>query len=104
MVATVATIVAVAAAIAIVVIGTGGAATPLIGGLTLGALSSIAGAVAAVATAVSAATARAPDARGSVNQVVIGRNMGVPYAMGRTYAGGLQVYDQSAGTDNKDRT
>ena len=102
-VGTIAAVVAVAAAIAIVIIGTGGAATPFLG-TTLGTIMAAASAVSAVAGAVAAATAKPPDMRGSVNSVVIGRNLPVPYAIGRTYAGGFQVYDNSAGTDNKDRT
>jgi hypothetical protein len=98
----IATVVAVAASIAIIV-GSGGTFAPFVL-MTWAEVGAVAGAVAAVASAVAVATAKPPDARGSINQVVIGRNMGVPYAMGRTYAGGMQVYDNSAGEDNKDRT
>ena len=98
----VATVVAVVASIAII-IGSGGTAAPLVGA-TWAEVAAIAGAVAAVASVVAQVTAKAPDARGTINQVIIGRNMAVPYALGRTYAGGMQVYDRSGGEDNKDRT
>jgi len=101
-VAIVATVVAVIASVAII-LGSGGTFAPFVL-LTWSEVGAIAGAVAAVATTIAQVTAKAPDARGSVNQVLIGRNMAVPYGIGRTYAGGFQVYDQSAGEDNKDRT
>ena len=67
-------------------------------------IAAIASAVAAVSGAIAMATAKPPDAKGSVNQVLIGRNLPVPYGIGRTYAGGFQVYDNSNGENNKDRS
>jgi hypothetical protein len=100
---TIAAIVAVAAAVAIVIVGTGGAATPFLG-TTLGTIMAGASAVSAIASSIAVATAKPPDAQGSINQVIIGRNMPVPYAIGRTYAGGFQVYDNSNGDNNRDRS
>lgn len=70
--------------------------------------------IAAVASAVSMAASvgaqslqKPPDAKGTVNEVVIGANMPVPYVMGRTYVGGMKVYDDSAtngSMPNSDRT
>jgi hypothetical protein len=70
----------------------------------LAPFAAIASAIAAVATVVAQMTAKPPDARGSINAVMIGRNMPVPYALGRTFAGGIQVYDNSNGDKNKDRS
>lgn len=70
-------------------------------GVGLMTISGVASAVAAVSMTIAQATMKPPDMKGSVNQVVIGKNMAVPYMMGRTYAGGLQVYDDSAGQDNR---
>jgi hypothetical protein len=73
-------------------------------GISLLTISAVAGAVAGVANAVAAATQKPPDAKGSTNQVVIGANMPAPYNMGRTFFAGMQVYDDSNGTNNVDRT
>lgn len=97
-VGTIAAIVAVAATIAL----TAGLAAPAFA--SWATIAAVAGAVSAVAGAVASATMKPPDMKGSVNSVVIGRNLPIPYAIGRTYAGGFQVYDNSAGENNKDRT
>lgn len=44
-----------------------------------------------------------PALKGSVSQVAIGATMPIPYMMGRTYTGGMQVFDNSAGTENRRR-
>ena len=45
-----------------------------------------------------------PGTTGTVSQVMIGANMPIPYAMGRTYIGGNLIYDKSSnGPDNYDR-
>lgn len=67
-------------------------------------IGAILSAVSAVAGAISAATAKPPDMQGSLNSVVIGRNLPIPYAIGRTYVGGFQVYDNSNGGDRRDRS
>lgn len=96
---TVAAVVAVAAGVAASLGGLGIASVSL-----LTTISAVAGAVAAVANAVAIATQKPPDLKGAINQVLIGANMPVPYAMGRTYVAGNLVYDDSNGTDNIDRT
>jgi hypothetical protein len=50
-----------------------------------GTIAAIASTVAAVGGAIAVATQKPPDMKGSVNQILIGANMPVPYAMGRTY-------------------
>ncbi len=71
---------------------------------TAGTVAAAAGAISAISTAVVQATMKPPNAQGSISQVVIGRNLAVPLMLGRTYAGGLQVYDNSAGgSENKFR-
>lgn len=72
---------------------------------TAGTIASVASAASAVLSAVGQATMKPPKMQGTVSQVMIGANMPVPYAMGRTYLGGNKVYDKSAnGPDNFDRT
>jgi hypothetical protein len=93
----IATVVAIAAAVAIPFVGAAAAAT-------LMTVAAIASAVAAVANAVAIATQKPPDLKGAINQVLIGANMPVPYTMGRTYCAGNLVYDDSNGTNNVDRT
>ncbi len=66
-------------------------------------LAAVAGAVAAVANTVAVVTQKKPPAKGSVSQILIGATMPVPYAMGQTFVGGAQVYDNSAGDKNKYR-
>ena len=97
-VAKVAAVVAIGAAIAF----TAGLAAPAFASWAV--IGAAAGAISAVAGAVAAYTAKPPDMKGSVNSVIIGRNLPVPYAIGRTYCGGFQVYDNSSGDDNEDRT
>lgn len=66
-------------------------------------ISAVASAIATVSGAVAMATAKPPDMKGSVSQVVIGKNMAVPIALGITYAGGMQVLD-TVDADHVDRT
>lgn len=74
-------------------------------GIGLLTISAVASATAAVAMAVAQATMKPPDLKGSVSQVVIGKNLPIPLLIGLTYAGGLQIYDKSAPpADNKNRT
>lgn len=83
-------------------------------GITFGVTAATAATIAAVAGAVSTAASLAagalqkpPDMKGTINEVMIGANMPVPYVMGRTFVGGFKVYDDSqndpAGGVNKDR-
>lgn len=79
-------------------------------GAAIGISAATAATVAAVATAVSVAASlgatalqKRPALKGSVSQIMIGATMPVPYAMGRTYAGGMQVYDNSGDDNNKKR-
>src|SRR4051812_36808756 len=95
----------------VAVVATGGAAiAPLLGfaptlfGIALTTIAAVAGAVAAIASSIAVATQKPPGARGSVNEVLIGANMPIPYGMGRSYIGGNQVYEDSAGTKNSDKT
>lgn len=64
-------------------------------------IAAIAGAVAATAGTVSQITAKQkrPGAQGAVNGIVIGSNMPIPYAVGRTFVAGSQVYEDSGGTN-----
>lgn len=71
---------------------------------TTATVASVASAISAAAMAVSQATMKPPDMRGTINEVMIGSNMPVPYAVGRTYVGGNKVYEDSANTNNYDRT
>ena len=62
--------------------------------------SAVASAVAVVAGTIAQVTQKRPGAVGATNQVVVGNNMPIPYMVGRTYTGGSQVYDNSAGEKN----
>lgn len=88
-VAVVAAVVAVAASVAL----TFGATAFL--GVSLATVAAVASAVSAVASSISAALQKPPDMRGTVNEVMIGANMPVPYAIGRTFVGGMKIYDDS---------
>lgn len=70
-------------------------------GVALMTIATVASAVSAVAMAVAQATMKPPDMIGTVNQVMIAKNMPVPYAIGRTYIGGMNVYDGSSGDENR---
>lgn len=94
-VGTIAAVVAIAASIAV----TFGATAFL--GVALTTIAAVASATSAVAMAIAQATMKPPDMRGSVSQVLIGNNLPVPYGMGRTYAGGMLVYDDSSGDNNR---
>lgn len=91
-------------------VATAGAFAPA-GATILGAsfatVAAVASAASAVAMAGSQALQKPPDMKGTISEVVIGSNMPVPYAMGRTYIGGMKVYDDSqndpSGGLNKDR-
>lgn len=61
-------------------------------------------AIAAIATAVSAVSsisaqvlAKPPAARGQITERIIGANNPLPYLMGRSYSGGVQVHDVGYG-------
>lgn len=61
--------------------------------------------IAAAATAVAALastgvqlTAKKPPMQGSVNNVIIGNLLPIPYVMGRTYTGGSRVHEAGYGT------
>lgn len=94
---------------AVAVVATAGVALGALAGGTMmltgvasaATIASIAGAVSGVASMVAAKLQKKPALKGSVSQVVIGATMPVPYAMGRTYTGGMQVYDNSAGDKNE---
>lgn len=103
------TIAIVAGAVALIATGVGAAAG--VGLLTIGAgtlatvatVAAVASAVSAAASMGSAALQKRPGLKGAISQVMVGATMAVPYAMGSTYLGGMQVYDNSGGTDNKYR-
>lgn len=71
---------------------------------TAATIAAVAGAVSAIATAGAQALAKPPDMKGSINQIIIGKNLPVPYCMGRSFSGGAEIYDDSAGDKNKYRT
>jgi hypothetical protein len=97
-IATVATVVAAAATIAV----TAGASLPLIAGASI---ATVAGAVAAVAGTLAAATAKKPPAVGTSNQFTIDPQAGIPYCIGRTFAGGRIVHvDGWGGPENPYRS
>ena len=76
-------------------------------GVSLATVAAAASAVSAIAMAGAQALQKPPDMKGTVNEVVIGANMPVPYGMGRTYVGGMKIYDDATGNqevDNKWRT
>lgn len=56
-----------------------------------------AAAVATTANQVAALTAKPPPAKGQINQRIIGANNPLPYLIGRTYSGGVQVHDTAWG-------
>lgn len=87
------------------VVGATAFAAMSVAGVSLATIGMVASAVSAAASMASQALMKPPDMRGTISQVMIGANMPVPYAMGRTYLGGGLVYDNSAnGPDNYDRT
>lgn len=74
-------------------------------GLNAAKLGAIAGAVSAVANVTAQALAKPPNAKGQVNERIIGANNPTPWVVGRTYSGGVQLYDVGyggtvSGTDN----
>jgi hypothetical protein len=71
---------------------------------TAATVSTVAAVVSTVAMAAAAAMQKPPGMKGTTHQVMIGNNMPVPYAMGRTFIGGSKVYDNSSGPKNKFRT
>lgn len=100
--------VGVVAGVVALTIATAGAFAPA-GATILGAsfatAAAVASAVSAVAMAGSQALQKPPDMKGTINEVLIGANMPVPYVMGRTFVGGMKVYDDSSdGADNDERT
>ena len=99
--------VAIVAGVVALTVGTAGAFAPAgatILGASLGTVAAVASAVSATASTISTALQKPPGATGTVSQIMIGSNMPIPYAMGRTYLGGNLIYDKSAnGPDNYDR-
>lgn len=85
------------------VVGTVAAVVAIVAAPFSPAVAAIASAVAAVANAGAMTLQKRPGAIGAINQVVIGANMPVPYAVGRTYVAGNQVYDNSGGSTNRYR-
>lgn len=72
---------------------------------TAATISAIASAVSMAAGTAAQALIKPPPMQGTVSQVMIGANMPVAYAIGRSYIGGALIYDKSAnGPDNYDRT
>ncbi len=60
-------------------------------------VSAIAAGVSAAANIGSQLTAKPPAAKGQVNESIIGANNPLPYLMGRSYSGGVQVWDTGYG-------
>ena len=60
-------------------------------------IAGIAGAVAAISSTAGALTAKKPAAVGNVTSRVIGANNPLPYVMGRTMNGGVQVHEAGYG-------
>lgn len=103
------TVAIVAAVVALAATGVGlvmgGAAFAATFGVAAGTVAAIAGAVSTAASLIAQATMKPPDMKGTISQVAIGKNLPVPIMLGRTYSGGMQIYDKSAnGPDNYDRT
>lgn len=75
-------------------------------GVALTTVAAVASAVSGIAMAVAQATQKPPDMKGTINEVLIGSNMPVPYGIGRSFVGGMKVYDNTAtnGKPNSDRT
>lgn len=106
-VAVVAAVVAISFAIPGVGTAIGGAIGLSISAGTAATIAAVASAVSAVATAGAQALQKPPDMRGTINEVVIGANLPVPYVMGRTFVGGMKIYDDAAtngSMPNSDRT
>lgn len=100
------TIAVVAAVVAVAATGYGliAGAGAMIAGVSVGTIAAVASAVSAVASMGAGYLTKPPDMKGSVNQVLIGNNLPVMYCMGRSYSGGGLIYENSNGTDNRDRT
>lgn len=64
---------------------------------TAGSVATYAGLAAGVAGLAGQITAKKPAARGSVNQLLIGSNLPMPYLMGESYSPGVQVHDVGYG-------
>lgn len=92
----IAAVVAVAASIALILVPGG-----QVFGVALLTIAAAASAVSAVSMAIAQATAKPPDMRGSVSQVIVGKNLPHPLILGRTLAGGMLVYDRGAGALNR---
>jgi hypothetical protein len=107
-VAIVAAVVAISFAIPGVGTAIGSAFGVAISAGTAATIAGVASAISALSTAGAGALQKPPDMKGTVNEVMIGANMPIPYVMGRTFVGGMKVYDNSApgpgGSPNKDRT
>lgn len=60
-------------------------------------IAAIAGAVSAVSSIGAQALAKPPAAKGQITDRIIGANNPLPYLMGRSYSGGVQVHDVGYG-------
>lgn len=101
--------IAIVAAVVAITAATAGAFAPAgtaILGATLTTIATVASAVSAAASMAATALQKPPDIQGTLNEVLIGANMPIPYVMGRTFVGGFKVYDDTAtnGKPNSDRT
>lgn len=72
-------------------------AQPIAFGLKAGELAKITAVVAVAAGAAAQLTAKKPRAIGQVNDRIIGANNPMPYMIGRSYSGGVQVHDTGYG-------
>lgn len=78
-----------------------GAATAASIAATAATIATVASVTATVATLASQATAKAPRARGAVNQLIIASDAPSPYLIGRTYFGGVLRHDVGYGATLK---
>ena len=65
-------------------------------------VAAIASAVAVVSSVGAQAVAKPPVARGQITERIIGANNPLPYLMGRSYSGGVQVHDVGYGGEVSD--
>lgn len=91
------TIGVIAGAVALIATGVGAIGGGSILGASLGSIGAVAGAVSTAASLASQLTAKPPNARGSVNGLLIGSNLPTPYLMGECDSAGVQVHDTGYG-------
>lgn len=87
----------VAAVVAVAIVLPGVAAAVGITAATAATIASVATAVSVAASLGAAALQKRPGLSGSISQVLIGATLPIPLALGTTYVGGMQVYDNSGG-------